>query len=55
MFPEVGRSFLEQRAAGSLVPEPLEPPQGNGNGDHEFGVDLSADDTAALVAYLKTL
>jgi len=25
MFPEVGRQFLEQRAAGTLVPEPLEP------------------------------
>lgn len=26
MFPEVGREFLEQREAGTLVPEPLEPP-----------------------------
>ncbi len=26
MFPEVGREFLEQRAAGTLKPEPLEPP-----------------------------
>ncbi len=25
MFPEVGRTFLEQREAGNLVPEPLEP------------------------------
>ncbi len=25
MFPEIGRSFLEQRAAGTLHPEPLEP------------------------------
>ncbi|MBF0220377.1 MAG: sodium-extruding oxaloacetate decarboxylase subunit alpha [Gammaproteobacteria bacterium] len=25
MFPEVGRQFLEQRAAGTLIPEPLEP------------------------------
>jgi len=25
MFPDVGRDFLEQRAAGRLVPEPLEP------------------------------
>ena len=25
MFPEVGRSFLEQRAEGTLIPEPLEP------------------------------
>ncbi|NKN34513.1 sodium-extruding oxaloacetate decarboxylase subunit alpha [Marichromatium bheemlicum] len=26
MFPEIGRGFLEQRAAGTLQPEPLEPP-----------------------------
>ncbi|QGU32636.1 sodium-extruding oxaloacetate decarboxylase subunit alpha [Thermochromatium tepidum] len=26
MFPEIGRTFLEQRASGTLVPEPLEPP-----------------------------
>jgi pyruvate carboxylase subunit B len=26
MFPEIGRQFLEGRAAGTLVPEPLEPP-----------------------------
>ncbi|WP_462321809.1 sodium-extruding oxaloacetate decarboxylase subunit alpha [Halochromatium sp.] len=26
MFPEVGRAFLEHRAAGTLHPEPLEPP-----------------------------
>lgn len=25
MFPEIGRAFLEQREAGQLVPEPLEP------------------------------
>ena len=25
MFPDIGRDFLEQRAAGNLVPEPLEP------------------------------
>ncbi len=28
MFPEIGRSFLEQRRAGSLEPEPLLEPQG---------------------------
>jgi pyruvate carboxylase subunit B len=27
MFPEIGRDYLSQRAAGTLVPEPLEPPQ----------------------------
>jgi pyruvate carboxylase subunit B len=26
MFPEIGRQFLEHRAGGTLVPEPLEPP-----------------------------
>ena len=25
MFPEIGRMFLEQRANGTLQPEPLEP------------------------------
>ena len=30
MFPEVGRSFLEHRASGTLVPEPLEPPPSAG-------------------------
>src|SRR5262249_40406173 len=29
--------------------------KGNGNGGHEFGVDLSTDDKAALIAFLKTL
>ena len=28
---------------------------GNGNQGHEFGVDLSAADKTALVAYLKSL
>ncbi|MBK1721035.1 sodium-extruding oxaloacetate decarboxylase subunit alpha [Thiocystis violacea] len=27
MFPEIGRAFLEQRAAGTLSPESLEPPK----------------------------
>jgi pyruvate carboxylase subunit B len=26
MFPEIGRTFLEQRKAGTLIPEPLEEP-----------------------------
>ena len=26
MFPDIGRDFLEQRQAGTLTPEPLEPP-----------------------------
>jgi pyruvate carboxylase subunit B len=29
MFPEVGRNFLEQRAAGTLEPEALEPQRGD--------------------------
>ena len=28
MFPEVGRKFLEERNAGTLKPEPLDPPTG---------------------------
>jgi pyruvate carboxylase subunit B len=28
MFPEIGRKFLEERAAGTLKPEELQPPQG---------------------------
>lgn len=27
MFPEIGREFLQKRAANALVPEPLEPPK----------------------------
>lgn len=27
MFPDLGRTFLQERAAGSLVPEPLLPPE----------------------------
>jgi pyruvate carboxylase subunit B len=30
MFPEIGRAFLEHRAAGTLHPEPLEPPPSAG-------------------------
>lgn len=29
MFPEVGRNFLQERAAGKLIPEPLETPKVN--------------------------
>ncbi len=29
MFPDIGRTFLEEREAGTLVPEPLELPQPN--------------------------
>jgi pyruvate carboxylase subunit B len=27
MFPDIGRTFLQERAAGSLMPEPLQPPE----------------------------
>lgn len=47
MFPEVGRQFLEQRAANELKPESLEPPpqleaQGNA-APTEFNVTLHGD------------
>jgi len=29
MFPDIGRDYLQARADGNLVPEPLEPPQTN--------------------------
>ncbi len=29
MFPDTGKTFLEQREAGTLIPEPLETPQAN--------------------------
>ena len=32
MFPDIGREFLEQREDGTLVPEPLEPINAEGNG-----------------------
>ncbi len=46
MFPEIGRQFLEQRAAGSLQPEPLEPPPGDGpqeNAPTEFNIVLHGE------------
>jgi len=47
MFPEIGREFLQQRAAGSLVPEPLEPISGETGGDlgrpTEFNVTLHGE------------
>ena len=49
MFPEVGRDFLEQRKAGTLTPEPLEPPisaQASGikNAPTEMTVTLHGED-----------
>ena len=37
MFPDIGRDFLQQRADGTLTPEPLEPP-----GDPASGVHMAA-------------
>ncbi len=46
MFPEVGREFLAQRNAGTLRPEPLEPPPGESEPlgrPTEFNVTLHGD------------
>ncbi|MDM8546362.1 sodium-extruding oxaloacetate decarboxylase subunit alpha [Candidatus Venteria ishoeyi] len=51
MFPEVGRKFLEERAAGTLVPEALEPPKTATNTDAsssnraptEFNINLHGE------------
>ncbi|BAZ94214.1 pyruvate/oxaloacetate carboxyltransferase [Thiohalobacter thiocyanaticus] len=45
MFPEIGREFLEHRNNGTLVPEPLEPPPGNGDMGRptEFNVTLHGE------------
>lgn len=46
MFPELGKEFLEQREAGKLIPEPLEPPNsdtGNGKAATEFNVTLHGE------------
>ena len=47
MFPEIGHEFLSQRAAGTLVPEPLEPLEPEGersyNRPTEFNVTLHGE------------
>ncbi len=48
MFPEVGRDFLQQRAAGTLTPEPLEAPPTVGKDYYcavatEFNVSLHGE------------
>jgi pyruvate carboxylase subunit B len=47
MFPDIGREFLEQREAGTLMPEPLEPANSdNGNGHQaatEFNVSMHGE------------
>jgi len=47
MFPEIGREFLEQRRAGELKPEPLEPPPSEDEGysatPTEFNITLHGE------------
>jgi pyruvate carboxylase subunit B len=46
MFPEIGRSFLEHRAAGTLVPEPVEPPSNLNGPKHaptEFNIAIHGE------------
>jgi pyruvate carboxylase subunit B len=47
MFPDLGREYLEQRASGTLVPEPLEPADSNTNGGKkaatEFNVSMHGE------------
>jgi len=47
MFPDLGREFLEQRKAGTLVPEALEPADSDGNGNRkaatEFNVSMHGE------------
>jgi len=49
MFPDLGKSFLEQRAAGTLQPEPLLPPEdaqlkaADGGTPTEFVIDVHGE------------
>jgi pyruvate carboxylase subunit B len=48
MFPEIGRKFLEERAKGTLTPEPLEPLSKPSDGEYcamatEFNVTLHGE------------
>jgi pyruvate carboxylase subunit B len=47
MFPDLGREYLEQRAAGTLMPEPLEPADTHANGGKkaatEFNVSMHGE------------
>ncbi|MFN3593766.1 MAG: biotin/lipoyl-containing protein, partial [Thiobacillaceae bacterium] len=50
MFPELGRTFLQERAAGTLTPEPLLPPQAKHTGErptqyapNEFRITLHGE------------
>ncbi len=41
MFPDLGHDFLEQRSNGTLVPEPLEPIDANGNNKQHITTDFN--------------
>ncbi|HEB77018.1 MAG TPA: oxaloacetate decarboxylase subunit alpha [Methylothermaceae bacterium] len=45
LFPDVGRQFLEQRASGTLQPEPIEPPEAAGpqTAPTEFNIHLHGE------------
>jgi len=47
MFPDIGRDFLEQREAGTLVAEPLEAMNSDTNGNHmaatEFNISIHGE------------
>ena len=46
MFPDIGRTFLEERDQGKLVPEALEPANVDSNGNHvatEFNVTIHGE------------
>lgn len=48
MFPDIGRDFLEQRKAGTLTPEPLQPPEEEniaicGTAPDEFNVTMHGE------------
>jgi len=46
LFPDVGRQFLEQRASGTLQPEPIEMPEGEGGSraaPTEFNIHLHGE------------
>jgi pyruvate carboxylase subunit B len=53
MFPEIGRDFLKHRAAGTLVPEPLEPvkagAQERGGAPIDFNVTLHGENYHVMV------
>lgn len=53
MFPDIGYEFLENREAGTLMPEPLEPADGDSNGGKkaatEFNVTMHGETYHVLI------